>query len=155
MAEHGGPEPVVGRLELSAPADPAVLDLVHAVLDQLWQAHPDISTADRGRFEIAVVEILGNVMEHAYAADRSVAEPVGADQRRFEICVAATDDDLVAEIEDNGLPMELDLGSVVMPDAFAESGRGLALASAAVDDLDYERRGSRNHWRVRCRRSRG
>ena len=41
-----------------------------------------------------------------------------------------------------------------MPDADAESGRGLALAAAAVDDMSYERVEGRNHWRLRCVRER-
>ena len=44
----------------------------------------------------------------------------------------------------------IDLSSVAMPDELAESGRGLALAMAAVDDLSYEREGGRNLWRLTC-----
>jgi serine/threonine-protein kinase RsbW len=155
MTEGGTTEPPVpGRLELSAPADPAILDLVHAMLEQLWQAHADIADRDRGRFEMAVVEILGNIVEHAYELDHAGAPGPAEELRRFDICVSATDDDLVARFGDNGLPMELDLENIAMPDPLSESGRGLALVSAAVDDLQYERIEGRNHWRLRCFRSR-
>lgn len=46
--------------------------------------------------------------------------------------------------------MEIDLSEVVLPADLAESGRGLAVASAAFDDLDYTRVGGRNRWRLLC-----
>ena len=36
-----------------------------------------------------------------------------------------------------------------LPDASAESGRGLALVGMVVDELRYEREGDRNRWTVR------
>ena len=134
-----------GRLELSAPATPEMLDLVHSVLEQLWAAHDDVAMADRVRFEMAVIEILGNIVEHAYEIDAA-----DAGNRRFDVTVAATDTELVAAFGDNGMPMAIDLSAVGMPDDLAESGRGLALAMAAVDDLSYEREGGRNLWRLTC-----
>lgn len=136
-----------GRLELSAPATPEMLDLVHAVLEQLWAAHDDVGTADRVRFETAVIEILGNIVEHAYQLDAAAAG-----SRRFDVVLAATETELVASFGDDGVPMSIDLSAVAMPDDLAESGRGLALAMAAVDDLTYERVGGRNLWRLTCTR---
>jgi serine/threonine-protein kinase RsbW len=141
MTEHDG------RLELSAPATPEMLDLVHALLEQLWAAHDDVSTADRVRFETAVVEILGNIVEHAYELDAAAAG-----SRRFDVVLAATETEIVASFGDDGIPMSIDLSSVVMPDELAESGRGLALAMAALDDLSYVREGGRNLWRLTCTR---
>ena len=68
---------VPGRLELSAPADPETMDLVHAVLEQLWAVHDDVSDRDRGRFETAVMEILGNIIEHAYQLDDGAEATTG------------------------------------------------------------------------------
>lgn len=138
MTEDGG------RLELSAPATPEMLDLVHSVLEQLWAAHEDVTAADRARFETAVIEILGNIVEHAYELDE------GSASRRFEVTLAATHTELVAAFGDDGVPMAIDLSTVGMPDDLAESGRGLALALAAVDDLSYTREGGRNLWRLTC-----
>jgi serine/threonine-protein kinase RsbW len=140
-----------GRLELSAPADPETMDLVHAVLEQLWAVHDDVSDRDRTRFETAVMEVLGNIIEHAYRLDDGVLGTTAVDSpRRFDIVLAATDDELVATFGDNGMPVALDLSNIVMPDADAESGRGLALAAAAVDDMSYERVQGRNYWRLLC-----
>ena len=136
-----------GRLDLSAPATPEMIELVHAVLEQLWEANEDVAGADRARFETAVIEILGNIIEHAYEIDSA-----DAGGRRFDISVAATETALVASFGDNGLPMSIDLSAVAMPDELAESGRGLALAMAAVDDLSYDREDGRNHWRLSCTR---
>lgn len=139
MTEHDG------RLELSAPATPEMMDLLHAVLEHLWESRPDVAVADRVRFEMAVIEILGNIVEHAYEMDST-----DTSSRRFDVSVAATESELVASFGDNGLPMSIDLSDIAMPDELAESGRGLALAMAAVDDLSYERVGGRNLWRLSC-----
>ncbi|GAA4365565.1 ATP-binding protein [Nocardioides caricicola] len=136
-----------GRLDLSAPATPEMMGLVHAVLEQLWEAHDDVAATDRVRFEMAVIEILGNIVEHAYEIDST-----DTGSRRFDVSVAATETELVASFGDNGLPMSIDLSDVAMPDELAESGRGLALAMAAVDDLSYERENGRNLWRLTCTR---
>lgn len=147
MSDDGDRSP--GRLELSGPATPEMLDLVHAVLERLWADHADVSQGDRARFEMAVIEILGNIVEHAYRLDPS-DDPDDGSARRFDVSLVATDEELVAAFGDNGMPVALDLSNVAMPDEDAESGRGLALAAAAVDDLSYERVEGRNHWRLLC-----
>jgi serine/threonine-protein kinase RsbW len=136
-----------GRLVLSAPATPEMLDLVHDVLERFWGAHPDVATVDRVRFETAVIEVLGNIVEHAYELDA----PAAGD-RRFDVVLVASETELVASFGDDGVPMAIDLSTVAMPDELAESGRGLALAIAALDDLSYEREGGRNLWRLTCLR---
>jgi serine/threonine-protein kinase RsbW len=145
---HGHLDGLPGRLELAAPADPEMLDLVHSLLEQLWSTHPDVAERDRVRFETAVIEVLANIVEHAFALD-GVPE-AQARVRRFDVALGVTDDELLAAFADNGLPIELDLSDVAMPDELAESGRGLALATAALDDLVYERVAGRNHWRLLC-----
>jgi len=153
MPEAAAGEPVdqpvdEARLELSAPATPAMLDLVHSVLEKLWEQHDDVGAEDRIRFETAVIEVLGNIVEHAYALDAAPADAL----RRFDVSLSATPEELVARFGDNGVPMAIDLSEVAMPGEDAESGRGLALAVAALDDLSYERVDGRNLWRLTCRR---
>jgi len=97
---------------------------------------------------MSVIEIVGNIVEHAYLAD---GDTTGG--RRFDILLGATDDRILAHLGDNGLPVALDLSGAAMPDEFAESGRGLALAMAALDDLTYERVEGRNRWDLLCLRS--
>lgn len=138
-----------GRVELSAPATPEMMHMVHAVLEQLWAHHDDVTMVDRIRFETAVIEILGNIVEHAYRIESDGSE------RRFDVRLTATDEALVASFGDDGMPAAIDLSNVVMPDEDAESGRGLALAMAAVDDISYDRSAGRNHWRLTCIRQQG
>lgn len=134
-------------LDLEMPAAPEALDAVHDELEGLWEREPDIGPGEQVRFVMAVMEVLGNIVEHAYAPE------VRDDQRRLRLAVRREGEPagtLVGEISDNGRPAALDLSDVVMPDEEAESGRGLALATAALDHLGYGRVDGRNVWTLRC-----
>lgn len=137
-----------GRIEISVPARPDSLELVHEVLQQLWLGHDGVEARDRLRFETAVVEIFANIVEHAFRAD---ADSPDVDGRRLDLMLVVHEDEVVAAFTDNGRPAELDLSAVTLPDEEAESGRGLAMAIAVLDDLHYQREGGRNHWRLTCR----
>ena len=130
-----------------AAVEETVIDLVQDRIEAIWAHDPTVAVADRVRFEMAVVEIVGNIVEHAYEADAA------SGGRMLTVELRLTPDEVEATLSDNGLPAELDLGSVTMPDEDAVSGRGLALAVAAIDDLGYERVDGRNHWRLLCRRA--
>lgn len=136
------------RVEMSAPATPDMMELAHDAIARLWTAHDGVSPVERIRFETAVVEILGNIIEHAYELDLSGTPAV----RRFDLALTVSDDEVVAEFGDDGRPIALDLSNVALPDDDAESGRGLAMAMAAVDDMTYDRVDGRNHWRLSVRR---
>ncbi len=138
-------------LVLTAPASLEVLDLAHAMLACLYTEPARGTPSARMRFELAVIEVLGNIVEHAYAHDATLPEEEFRESRRVEVRLAASDDHLLASLSDNGRPVPLDLEVLVMPDAMAESGRGLALASAALEVFEYERIGDHNHWRMACR----
>ena len=125
----------------------AVIDHVQDRLEAFLGSDGSVDDADRMRFEMALVEIVGNIVEHAFAAD---AHTTG---RKLVVELRLAPDRIEATLADNGLPHELDLGSVTMPDTDAVSGRGLALAVAAVDDLTYERVDGRNQWGLLCRRA--
>lgn len=136
------------HIRLSVPAQPQSLDLVHPALEQLWTTHPQVPARDRMRFETAVVEVFANVVEHAFRTDPEDPEGEG---RRLDLVLAATDARVEATFTDNGQPAELDLSVVTLPDATSESGRGLAMAIAALDDLSYQRDGGRNRWQLLVR----
>jgi serine/threonine-protein kinase RsbW len=127
-------------------ADVAVesLDLVHDTLALWWDEVGEIDVRTRFAFETAVIEIAGNVVEHTIAAD-------AARGRRFTLDLVAGDV-LTATFRDDGLPAELDLSAVTMAGTDDESGRGLALALAAVDRLDYQRVDGKNVWTLECAR---
>lgn len=134
----------------SMPTNPDALDLAHDELALLWADAGPVAPADRVRFELAVIEILGNIVEHAWRADDEHPSV-----RRLSLELSATAERLDAVLGDNGIPASVDLSAATMPDADAESGRGLALTLAAVDSLDYQRDGGRNVWRIRCDRRPG
>lgn len=135
------------QLTLSTPASSEALELAHGQLAQLWAADATVSAADRARFELAVIEVLGNIVEHAWIADDEHPSP-----RRLSLELTVTPDRLDAVLGDNGVPVSIDLSAATMPAPDAESGRGLALTLAAVDALEYDRDGGRNVWRIRCDR---
>ncbi len=130
------------------PAVPESLDALQDRLAAAWtDLGADVTDHDRLRFEMAVVEIVANIVEHAGLTD--TRPPV-----RMITCVVTVDDEEVrAEFADDGRPAAIDLSAVFMPGEDAESGRGLALAVAAVDDLRYEREDGINRWTVVCVRS--
>lgn len=129
-----------------APVEPESLDLVHDRLEAFWAHDDSVSAVDRIRFEMAVVEIVGNILEHAFELDAAVRG------RLLSVALSLAPDRIEAVLSDNGLPAEIDLGAVTMPEEDATSGRGLALAVAAVDEVGYDRVEGRNHWRLVCRR---
>jgi serine/threonine-protein kinase RsbW len=131
------------RHSMCSPAVPASLDLVHTLLEAVWASHQDVQADDRMRFELGVTEIAGNIVEHA-------AAPAPID---FHLCVEVFDDRLEARFRDPGRRVEVDFDNTAMPDAMAESGRGLALVLAVVDQLTYRHDGSDNHWLVMRRRA--
>jgi serine/threonine-protein kinase RsbW len=136
--------PRSGRPEhsLTAPAEPGSLEQVHAVLQALWAQHDDVAPADRMLFETAVIEIAGNIAQHA---------PDGL-PLQFTLNLEVTPDRVEAEFLDHGRFVDIDLHAITLPDDSAESGRGLAMAQAAVDELRYRRDGSTNYWRIMRRR---
>ncbi len=134
------------RFEVEMAAHEGAIDTAQDLVATLFVEHADVSAADRFRFETAVVEVLANIVEHAFSSD----EVPGL--RRLRLTLAVSPTELTAALADNGEPAGIDLSDVIMPGADAESGRGLALALAAVDDLGYRNVEGRNYWDLRCHR---
>ena len=130
--------------ELSGLAVPESLNLLHELFERVRSDWPDVDETDLSMFETAIVEIHGNVVEHG--------RPPGKVVYVFALEVQA--DRIVGLLADTGSAVPdlsgLDGGP---PDELAESGRGLWLAKATLDELDYVRIGDRNTWRLVRRRS--
>ncbi|GAA2228247.1 ATP-binding protein [Herbiconiux moechotypicola] len=129
------------NLVFSSPPDD--VDAVHAFLETVWEANPEVGEFDRMAFETALIELASNVIQHA-SGDSGVT---------CVLTVSAGDDGLTASLADTA-----DAGGIVlmnreMPEELAESGRGIALIQALVDDLRYERRDERNVWTITRGRS--
>lgn len=149
MTEPSMAEPAMA---FTAAATPAAVDLVQDRLAELWQAHPDVSAQDRARFEMGLVEILANIVEHAFRHDDPGATGSSSGGRELSVAVTVGADRLAAELSDNGRPAEIDLGEVTLPGEDSESGRGLALALASLDHLEHRREQGRNLWLMHCLR---
>lgn len=128
----------VAHVLVEGPADLSLVDAVHAALESLWNAVPNVSDEDRMLFALAVSEVATNVVEHAE----------GPEHPEVSIRIEADADALTAVMTDNADPALIRLDRVGMPGEDAESGRGLALALAALDELTHVP-GDGNVWRLR------
>jgi serine/threonine-protein kinase RsbW len=130
---------MTGDYLLEGLAVPESLNLLHDLLDLVGREHPEIDSADLMLFETAVIEVAGNVVEHG--------KPQGNVAWTFQLEVQ--DDRLEARLSDSGEEYPGGTWGTTMPaDPMQEDGRGLALATAVLDALSYERRGTVNHWRM-------
>jgi glycosyltransferase involved in cell wall biosynthesis/anti-sigma regulatory factor (Ser/Thr protein kinase) len=109
---------------------------IQRTLDDVWVEHREVPPPIRMEMEIAAAEVGNNVLDHAGR---------GRDLRvRMEVWVL--DDHVRVEFKDDGLPADMDLAAIHMPDAMAESGRGLALARASLREMAYQRDVDGNRW---------
>lgn len=126
---------------LVMPVPPGDINVVHDLLQQVWQSEPTISMIDQICFETALIELASNVIRHA-TAGRSIT---------FELVITTDSGHLEAVLCDTGGPSDVQLSGRTMPDDEAESGRGLVLIQTLVDELSYDRVKSMNCWRIRRR----
>ncbi len=138
-----------GDYALASLAVPDSLDLLHQLLERVSGEHPDVSADDLMMFETAIIEIAGNVVEHG--------RPVGKVVYEFGLDVLPGS--LEGELIDNGQAFshldgaDLVDGARLPDDHMDETGRGLFLAVAVLDELHYTRTGGRNVWRMVRKRS--
>jgi len=123
---------------VAGPAELSLVDDVHEALESLWEQAPGVGDEDRMLFALAVSEVATNVVEHAE----------GAAPAQVTVTLTVDDAALTAVLTDDADPALIRLGEVSMPGADAESGRGLALALATLDELIHEPEGG-NVWRLR------
>ena len=129
-------EPSVHTLQMSFPPDD--VDTVHHLLENVWSDAPGISLRDRMSFETALIELASNVIQYANAG-------TGVSCR---VSVETQDDQISASLCDSGKAADVELDGRPMPDGMAESGRGIPLIQALVDELTYSRDDDVNHWEI-------
>ncbi|HEY8588937.1 MAG TPA: ATP-binding protein [Naasia sp.] len=134
------PEPQV--LALSSPPDD--VNSVHALLEEVWAAHGDVPDLDRMAFETALIELASNVIGHAD----------GGEGISCSLAVTVSEDRIEANLVDTGQPGNIVLSAVALPDDLAESGRGLPIIQALVDELSYSREDGLNRWHIARKRER-
>lgn len=126
----------VKSIELTSPPD--TINEVHKLLLDIWEGAEQVNSGDRYRFELALIELATNVIQHA--------DP--GNVVRCTIVVETGPERLASTIYDSGPPVELELEGRSMPDALEESGRGIPLIHLLVDTLRYDRVGDRNRWSI-------
>ena len=123
--------------ELSGLAVPAGLTRLHDLLERAAAEHADVAPADAMLFETAVIEIANNVVAHGRPKGRVT----------WRVLIEIRDDGLVATLSDSGEEFAGPL-TAALPESLQTSGRGLAIAQAALDELSYERAAGLNRWRM-------
>ena len=135
---------MTGDYLLEGLAVPETLNLLHDLLERVGREHPDLDAGDLMMFETAVIEVAGNVVEHG--------QPQGRVSWSFQLSVLP--DRLEAQLSDSGEEYPGGTWGTEMPaDLLQEDGRGLALATAVLDSLEYERSSGANHWTMLRHRS--
>ncbi len=133
------------RAHVAGLAGPAFVEHVLDALDALWESAPHVAPEDRTLFALAVSEVSTNIATHADAP----GEPdVGI---TVEVDIEVGADDLVATFVDTADPARIDWDAVTMPDVDSESGRGLALSTAVLDDFEHSGDATGNTWVLRRR----
>lgn len=125
-------------LILEGLAVPQGLKSLHRLVERAEDAYPDVDPEAFMMMETAVIEIAGNVVEHGL--------PPG--QISWKVVLRVADDVLEGVLSDDGQEYAGDL-SAMMPDPLAESGRGIPLARAVLDELSYSREDGKNVWTMR------
>lgn len=124
------------RLELLVPPDD--LSIVHQFLEGVWEENPLVGSRDRNSFETAIIELTSNIILYSNATSGI----------KCKIDIDIDDDMMYAVIKDNGDLADLELDQHIMPDEFSESGRGIPLIRALVDEFHYENLDQENTWKI-------
>jgi anti-sigma regulatory factor (Ser/Thr protein kinase) len=125
---------VARTLRITAPPD--TIDSVHSALESVWAVVPDLHATDRMSVETAVIELTANVIQYA-----NRGKPVS-----FALTIVVYPDRVEATLSDGGEVDDVGLHSRGMPDALAESGRGIPMIQALVDSVEHRRVEGFNHW---------
>jgi len=129
----------VARHTLHLAVPPGDVDAVHSLLEAVWAEAPGIPMMERFRFETALLELASNVVKHAD----------GGSGLWCTLEIDAHPEHIEATVLDDGEPSDAQiLLPREMPDELAESGRGIAMIQALVDDLTYSREGTTNRWSI-------
>jgi serine/threonine-protein kinase RsbW len=131
-------------VKLTMPAKAEYLILARLALTGISREVP-MTEAVLADLKLAVTEACGNAVRHAYAADRGVVRVV------FE--VEPEEIEIRVEDEGSGVPGPRPDADLSEEEAeLAESGMGLAIIRAIMDEFEVEGRGDESGTLVRMRK---
>ena len=122
--------------DLSSPPDD--VETLHDLLEPVWGGLNTLTPTDRFSFETALIELVANIIRHGDTGSGVV----------FTLTVEKTTSRITAVSTDNGPEAHVEWDRDEMPDALAESGRGIQLIRALADDLSYSRVDGQNRWEI-------
>lgn len=124
------------RYALDGLAIPETINLLHDLLDRVRLEHPELREEDTSALETAVVEIAGNLVRHGQGRPTYTFRlDVLADLLRAELVHAG--EVTIPPGEPGVDPLALSL---------EESGRGIALAGAMLDELTCHAANGTSTW---------
>lgn len=126
-------------IHIDGPARLVLVDSVLDALDAAWAAAPHVSDEDRTLFTLAVSEVATNMVQHNDAPTDVT----------LQVDIRISGDDLAATLVDTAPPVSIDWHGVAMPGVEQESGRGLALAQAVLDEFTHTFDEHGNTWLLR------
>lgn len=127
-----------GEYRITGLAVPESLHRLHELMDRVREEHDEVDPTALMLFETAIVEIHGNVVQHGRPEGRVV----------YTFDLEVREDALLGRLADDGEAVpDLSAEQGLVADD-AEHGRGVALARAALDELEFIRAGDRNTWRM-------
>jgi anti-sigma regulatory factor (Ser/Thr protein kinase) len=130
------------RALAAAPSVPDFPAEIQRTLESLWAQHSRVPEITRMELAIAAAEVGNNILDHSGR---------GRDLRiRMQVWVLS--DHVRIEFTDDGLPADMDLSLIHMPDVMAENGRGLALARASLHEFSHDQVENGNRWTLVSRR---
>lgn len=130
---------ILARRGYHGPSNDDAIEAIHNELDSLWDDASFVPDMDRMTFATAVIEAAANIVQHAL--------PVAEKPVEIDVDISVRPARLIARVSAcNAREPFADDMQASMPDAEAESGRGLALIEALVTTVTFERQDGTNTW---------
>ena len=130
---------VLARRGYHGSSNEDAIEAIHNELDSLWDDASFVPDMDRMTFATAVIEAAANIVQHAL--------PVAEKPVEIDVDISVRPARLIARVSAvNAREPFADDMQASMPDAEAESGRGLALIEALVTTVTFERQDGTNTW---------
>ena len=130
---------VLASATVHGPAEPQVVDALQDEFARIWPRAEQIPPEDRMPFELAVVEVASNVVQHAHATEGNVLELAVELEIRRHVLLARL-------YEINAEPLPDVLGHDQLPPPEAEHGRGLGMVRQLVTTVTCRRERDTNVW---------